>query len=99
MGFISNETSRFSGRARGTHTAESDVDIAVIVTEYTKTMHDSMTDFIVDLELEYNEVFSVLLIDYDKFNEWGNVMPFYKMQRKKEYNYGRQHKGFIKIPL
>lgn len=68
--------------ARGTHTAESDVDIAVIVTEYTKTMHDSMTDFIVDLELEYNKVFSVLLIDYDKFNEWGNVMPFYKNVKK-----------------
>lgn len=68
--------------ARGTQTSESDVDIAVIVNGYTKTMHDTMTDFIVDLELKYNKVLSVLLIDYDKFKEWENVMPFYKNVKK-----------------
>ena len=68
--------------ARGTQTSESDVDIAVIVNGYTKTMHDAMTDFVVDLELEYNKVLSVLLIDYDKFKEWENVMPFYKNVKK-----------------
>ena len=68
--------------ARGTQTSESDVDIAVIVNGYTKTMHDTMTDFVVDLELEYNKVLSVLLIDYDKFKEWENVMPFYKNVKK-----------------
>lgn len=68
--------------ARGTHTSESDVDIAVIVDGYTKAMHDAMTDFVVDLELEYNKVLSVLLIDYDKFKEWENVMPFYKNVKK-----------------
>ncbi len=56
--------------AKGTQTSESDVDIAVIINGYTKTMHDAMTDFIVDLELEYNKVLSVLLIDYNKFKEW-----------------------------
>lgn len=64
--------------ARGTQTAESDVDIAVIIKSYTKDMHEKMMDFVVDLELEYNKVLSVLLIDYDKFKEWENVMPFYK---------------------
>ena len=68
--------------ARGTQTSESDVDIAVIVNGYTKTMHDTMTDFVVDLELKYNKVLSVLLIDYDKFKEWENVMPFYKNVKK-----------------
>ena len=68
--------------AKGTHTAESDVDIALIVKDYTRDMHEQMTDFIVDLELEYNIVLSVLLIDYDKFTEWGNVMPFYKNVKK-----------------
>ena len=68
--------------ARGTQTAESDVDIAVIVNDYTKDMHETMTDFIVDLELEYNKVLSVLLIDYNKFKEWENVMPFYKNVKK-----------------
>ena len=41
-----------------------------------------MNDFIVDLELEYNKVFSVLLIEYDKFLQWKNAMPFYKNIKK-----------------
>lgn len=68
--------------ARGTQTDESDVDIAVIVKSYTKDMHEQMTDLIVDLELEYDKVLSVLLIDYDRFKEWENVMPFYKNVKK-----------------
>ena len=63
--------------ARGTQTEESDIDIAVLVRSYTKEMHEQMTDLVVDLELEYDKVLSVLLIDYDKFTEWENVMPFY----------------------
>ncbi len=68
--------------ARGTQTQESDIDIAVIVKSYTKDMHERMTDFVVDLELEYNKVLSVLLIAYDKFVEWENVMLFYKNVKK-----------------
>ncbi len=68
--------------ARGTHTEESDVDIAVIVRKYTKDMHDKMIDLTVDLELEYNKVLSVLLIDYDNFREWEDVLPFYKNMKK-----------------
>lgn len=68
--------------ARGTQTSESDIDIAVIVKDYTQDMHDTMTDFVVDLELEFDKVLSVLLIDYGKFKEWENVMPFYKNVKK-----------------
>lgn len=68
--------------ARGTQTEESDIDIAVLVGSYTKEMHEQMTDLVVDLELEYDKVLSVLLIDYDKFTEWENVMPFYKNVKK-----------------
>lgn len=68
--------------ARGTDTSESDVDIAVIVKPYTKEMHDQMTDLVIDLELEYNKVLSVLLIDYNKFIDWEDVMPFYKNMKK-----------------
>ncbi len=68
--------------ARGTNTSESDVDIAIILNGYTKNMHEHMTDFIVDLELEYDKVLSVLLIDYEKFNKWENIMPFYKNMKK-----------------
>ena len=68
--------------AKRTQTAESDVDIAVIVRRYTEDMHDKMIDLTVDLELEYNKVLSVLLIDYDNFREWEDVLPLYKNRKK-----------------
>ncbi len=68
--------------ARGTQTPGSDIDIAVIVRSHTKEMHDRLTDLVVDLELEYDKVLSVLLIDHDKFKEWEDVMPFYKNIKK-----------------
>ena len=68
--------------AKRTQTAESDVDIAVIVRRYTEDMHDKMIDLTVDMELEYNKVLSVLLIDYDNFREWEDVLPFYKNMKK-----------------
>ena len=68
--------------ARGTQTEESDVDIVVIVKRYMKDMHDKMIDLTVELELEYNKVLSVLIIDYDNFREWEDVLPFYKNMKK-----------------
>lgn len=68
--------------ARGTQTDESDVDIAVIVREYTDNMHDKMIDLAVDLELEYSKVLSIVLIDYDNFKEWETVLPFYQSVKK-----------------
>jgi predicted nucleotidyltransferase len=64
--------------ARHTQTDESDIDIALIVKGYTDEMYDSMIDVTVDLELEYGKVLSVLLIDYDNFKDWEDVLPFYK---------------------
>lgn len=68
--------------ARGTQTDGSDVDIAVIVRKHTEDMHDKMIDLTVDLELEYNKVLSVVLIDYDNFKEWETVLPFYQNVKK-----------------
>lgn len=68
--------------ARGTATSESDIDIAVILDDYTDTMHDEMIDFVVDLELKYNKVISVLLIYNKQFNEWGNIAPFFQNIKK-----------------
>ena len=68
--------------ARGTATSESDIDIAVILDDYTDKMHDEMIDFVVDLELKYNKVISVLLIYNKQFNEWGNITPFFKNIKK-----------------
>ena len=68
--------------ARGEHTTESDIDIALLVREYTEKMHDQMIDLTVDLELEYNKVLSVIMIDYDNFIGWEDVSPFYENVKK-----------------
>lgn len=68
--------------ARGTQTEESDIDIAVIVRPYTDEMHNRMIDLAVDLELKYDKVLSLILIDYYNFKEWGAVLPFYKNVKK-----------------
>lgn len=63
--------------ARGTQTEESDVDVAVIARKATEEMYDKMLDLTIELEWECGRVLSVLLIDYDDFKEWENVLPFY----------------------
>ena len=69
--------------ARGTQTEESDIDIALMLkSEETEDMRERMTDAVVDLELEYNKVLSVLRIDYKQFRLWENTMPFYKNMKK-----------------
>ena len=68
--------------ARGTATEESDIDIAVILDGYTEKMHDAMVEAVVDLELEYGKVISVLLIDTKQYNTWGHVSPFFKNVKK-----------------
>jgi predicted nucleotidyltransferase len=68
--------------ARGEQTEESDIDIAVLLHGgYTQAMHDQMTDFAVELELEYDVVLSILLIDHDNYLEWRDTLPFYRNVR------------------
>lgn len=69
--------------ARGMQTDESDIDIAILLKEgQTEKMYDAMLDLIVDLELEYDKVLSVLRIDYTNFTTWENTLPFYKNVKK-----------------
>ena len=39
-------------------------------------------DLMDDLELACGKVLSVLCIDYEKFTEWKDILPFYKNIRK-----------------
>ena len=45
-------------------------------------MREQMLDLVVDLELACGKVLSVLCIDYEKFTEWKDTLPFYKNIRK-----------------
>ena len=64
--------------ARGTNTAESDVDIALLLNgNLSRETEDKLSDLIVDLNLKYDIVLSVIDIDYEMF-KWEKVTPFYK---------------------
>lgn len=65
--------------ARGTNTEDSDIDIALMM--YGKLdpdTEDKLSDFIVDMNLKYDKVFSVIDIDIRHFQKWIKVLPFYQ---------------------
>lgn len=65
--------------ARGTNTTESDVDIALLLNgSLSKETEDKLSDLVVDLNLKYDIVLSVIDIDYELFKKWEKVTPFYK---------------------
>ena len=73
----------YGSTACGTRAEDLDVDVAILLRAgATKAMRDQMLDLVVDLELECGRVLSVLCIDYDKFAEWKDILPFYKNIRK-----------------
>lgn len=65
--------------ARGTNTEESDVDVALFLKgSLSVDTEDKLSDLIVDMNLKYDKVFSVIDIDIDNFLKWEKVTPFYK---------------------
>lgn len=73
----------FGSYARGTNTSESDIDIAIILNqEYDRESRDKVIDLSVDIDLKYDTVLSIVDINYDKFIEWQEVLPFYKNVKK-----------------
>ena len=61
---------------------DSDVDIAILVDSDEEGMYDRILDVVVNIELKYNLVISVVLIEVDRFKKWGDVLPFYKNIKK-----------------
>lgn len=73
----------YGSTARGTRADDSDVDVAVLLhSGPTKEMRGQMLDLVVELELACGKVLSVLCIDYKKFAEWEDTLPFYQNIRK-----------------
>lgn len=69
----------YGSTARGTATPESDVDIAVFLREkLTAEQEDQLSGLIVDLNLKYDRIFSVIDIDQQTYLKWRNVSPFYQ---------------------
>lgn len=69
--------------ARGSDTEESDVDIALVMRgKLDSDTEDRLSDFVVDMNLKYDKVFSVIDIDADHFRTWLEVLPFYQSVEK-----------------
>ena len=69
----------YGSTARGTADDESDIDIAVFVSDrMTPEQEDRLSDLIVDLNLKYDKVFSVVDIDQQTYLKWRSVTPFYQ---------------------
>ena len=65
--------------ARGTQTSESDVDIAVFLSgRISSEEQEKLSDIVVDLNLKYDKVFSVIDIDHTVYSKWHKVVPFYQ---------------------
>ena len=69
----------YGSTARGTNTDESDIDIAVFVrARFDAEEDEQLSDVIVDLNLKYGKVFSVIDIDESIYQKWRSVTPFYQ---------------------
>lgn len=69
----------YGSYARGTNTSESDVYIALLLKgNLNESTEDKLSDLVVDLNLKYDKVFSVIDIDYAVFQKWEKITPFYK---------------------
>ena len=65
--------------ARGTASEESDIDIAVLVHAPVDAQTcDRLSDVVVDMNLKYDKVFSVIDIDTAVYDLWKDVVPFYR---------------------
>lgn len=65
--------------ARGNASHDSDIDIALFINgSLDAGIEDKLSDFIVDMNLKYDKVFSVIDIDLANYKKWEKVAPFYK---------------------
>ncbi|MDI6735926.1 MAG: nucleotidyltransferase domain-containing protein [bacterium] len=71
----------FGSYARGDYNNESDIDIMVLVdmnNEELSKCYGVVPDAIFDLELEYGIIISVIKKNYQNYNKYLNILPFYE---------------------
>ncbi len=69
----------YGSYVRGEETAESDLDLAIILSgKLTEDQHDRLMDISVEYELELGVTLSILTIDEKELEEWKEVIPFYR---------------------
>ena len=69
--------------ARKDNTNESDIDIAIIVkNEMDEATKERFIRWSAELDLRYDRVFSIIDIQDENMEKWGNVLPFYQNVQK-----------------
>ena len=69
--------------ARNEATDSSDIDIAIIMKSAMDS--DTQNKFIsgcAEMDLRYDKVFSVIDIQAENMDKWGEILPFYKNVKK-----------------
>ncbi len=67
--------------ARGMYTADSDVDIMVLVDGDDAELRgydERLSDVSTDISLKYLKVFSIIDISYQEYLKWKQILPFYR---------------------
>jgi len=71
----------YGSYARGDYDDESDIDVMIMVDmnrEELVRYRRKVNDFCTDLDLQYNVVLAAKLQSQSFFDEWVNVLPFYR---------------------
>lgn len=64
--------------ARNDNTDESDIDIVIIIkNEMDDATKEQFIRWSAELDLRYDRVFSIIDIQEENMEKWGNVLPFY----------------------
>ena len=67
--------------ARGTQTEDSDVDLLVLIDgtdAQLREYEDKLSDVSTDLALKYRQVFSIMDVKYQEYQDWKSASPFYR---------------------
>jgi predicted nucleotidyltransferase len=65
--------------ARNEETDESDIDVAVIITNpVSSDVRNLFINWSAQMDLKYDCVLSVIDIEKEKFDMWENTLPFYR---------------------
>lgn len=69
--------------ARNDNTDESDIDIVIIIkNEMDDATKERFIHWSAELDLRYDRVFSIIDIQEENVEKWGNVLPFYQNIQK-----------------
>ena len=85
LGSNLKNTILYGSYARLENTKDSDIDIMVLVDGKDNDLRqyeDNITDIMVDLSLEYDVVLSIISENYEVYNNYSDVLPFFKNIKK-----------------